>query len=139
MTKGLSQYDELFGQHVRQRRSFFRLSMKELAERVGVQQSYISRIETGKRSLNPEKGVFKKIAAELNITDREISEIKRGELPSWRPSQAITDFRSASVIVDVQILLTPEIAAAFLNHASLKGVDPQVILAQMIAKKFAHS
>ena len=53
------------GSRIKQFRRAKRLSMRELAERVGVSESYISQLEKG--SVNPSLGSLKKLALHLDV------------------------------------------------------------------------
>jgi len=65
-----TKYQQLFGRHVRELRKTLGLSQLELAEKVGIDRSYMGFIERGERNVSLE--VIAKIADALDTTPEEL-------------------------------------------------------------------
>jgi len=72
-----------FGERVRQLRVAMRMSQRDLAERVGVDYTYLSKIENNKMD-PPSDKVIRKMAAELGADEEELlslaAKVSQGEL-----------------------------------------------------------
>ncbi len=101
--------DTSFGQKLREERRKARLSQKELARRVGVDYSYISKLETG-RAESPSEELLRKIALALGIDARELL-ILGGRVPDEL----------------LEVLQNVPGAAALLEMAGETGVDEDAL------------
>ncbi len=72
--------DVTFGQRIRALRKELRLSQRELAERVGIDFTYLSKIENG-RGEPPSEAVIKKLAVHLSADAHDLI-VLAGKIPS---------------------------------------------------------
>lgn len=77
------------GQTIRAIREAHGLSQKEVAEAAGIDQSYLSMIESGQRR-NPGMRIMSRLAQALQVSMDELAE-RAGYLPGPQPPDPLTD------------------------------------------------
>ena len=92
---------ENFGEYIRELRLGKTLTLRELAEKIGVDFTYLSKLENNKMENNPSLDLFKKLATELNADENVLTTLV-GKVPSIILEQIAQDqnamkfFRSLS-------------------------------------------
>jgi transcriptional regulator with XRE-family HTH domain len=101
------EYESSFGEHVRRQRELHELTMRQLADLVGISNPYLSQIEHGVRE--PSERVVEAIAANLEMSAEALkryrarpAEERTGEVPAVvaaiRADKALTASQRKSLI-----------------------------------------
>lgn len=96
-----------FGQVIRYKRDFLKLSLSELSETTGISSSYLNRLEKGER-LAPSYPIMELIAKGLDINLTELLSLattseNEGEVPEIRELLLKSDFRLGDTIVTTEV------------------------------------
>lgn len=85
-----------FGARLRELRKIKSLGIKSLAKKVGVNHSYLSRIESG--HVQPSEQVVRKLTHALRCDEAELMLLAGKIPPTWRPAIKKSPFGAASVL-----------------------------------------
>jgi putative DNA methylase len=113
-----------FGDLLRQRREQSNLSLRSVAERIGVDVSYLSRVEASK--VPPSEQLISKLASELGWSQDELLMLAGRLPPSIRKMVEKEPYRVTSSLRSLAELAVSEPGAAY-GHALLANHGPRAI------------
>jgi transcriptional regulator with XRE-family HTH domain len=116
------------GAIVRSRRELAGLTQADLADKAGVKQSYLSRLEAGKRDSRPSAVVLGRIARALGVSVDELL-LEAGARPSKNPTEELRLKRLERAFVSLPADRQVELLAIAETLAKLPGATlaPRII------------